>query len=291
MIECYSCHNTYHITRICLSLSSTPPPMRSLRSFSTNPTTKFKPAVAAAANLRRKFPPPKLPPPTPSARAPREGPNALTMGFGGAKPSYSSPSAGPSSSSSGKSGGKGKTREDKDQVELSESADLFTRVVHVGRVSRMTGTGRKTQYRALVIIGNGRGTGGFGVGKGANSKEALASAIKEGEKDLVNIDISPWGSLYHDVEGYCNSTKFIVKSIPSHKIYSTGGRLSQAIMCCMGISLYSCTIIGRRNPFSIVNAAFDALGHHRTPREVAELRGRKLVDLGNPTRYEAKNIF
>jgi small subunit ribosomal protein S5 len=139
-------------------------------------------------------------------------------------------------------------------------------------------------------MGNGNGAVGFGVGKGLNPRSALASAVREGEKDLVIVDIAPWGSLYHDVQGYCNNTKVIIRAVPSHKWYATAGKMTRAIMDCAGISMYSCRILGRRNPFSVVNAAFDALGHHKTPKEIALKRGRKLVDPANPRLFESETI-
>jgi small subunit ribosomal protein S5 len=176
------------------------------------------------------------------------------------------------------------------ETTLAESTGLFTKVVTIGRVSRMTGQGRKQQFRALVVLGNGKGAAGFGVGKGLNPRSALTSAIREGEKDLVFVDVAPWGALYHDIEGKRNNTRVVIKAIEPNKWYATGGRLMKAIMDCVGISSYSCVVIGRRNPFTIVNAAFDALGKHQTPKEVAMKRGRKLVETANTEVFASDSL-
>ena len=261
------------------------PAARPLSPFSmqiSNFSTTFKPAARAAAKLKERLGPQPSPLQEPTAAAPREGPGALTRGFGGPR---TSPGAGRGGASKGAAPRKATGSRSKDLVKkttLSESTGLITRVVHIGRVSRMTGQGRKTQFRALVVMGNGRGAVGFGVGKGLNPRTALVSAVREGEKDLVVIDVAPWGSLYHDLQGKCNNTRVMIRAVPAHKWYATAGKLMKSIMECAGISTYSCKILGRRNPFSIVNAAFDALGKHQTPKEIAYKRGRKLVDKANP---------
>jgi len=272
-----------------VSLVSSPFQQQSVRTFRDN--TKFRPAVNALQRQRENLTTPFTPLEKPSSAAPREGPGALTQGFGGARPSgggrfgQNSRNAGPKRTAM--------TSRSKDLVKettLSESTGIFTRVISIGRVSRMTGQGRKMQFRALVVMGNGKGAAGFGVGKGLNPRSALVSAVREGEKDLVFVDVAPWGGLYHDVEGHCNNTKVVIKAIDSNKWYATAGRLMRCIMECTGITSYSCVIIGRRNPFSIVNAAFDALGQHKTPKEIAKKRGRKLIDKSNPDYFEKETV-
>jgi small subunit ribosomal protein S5 len=173
--------------------------------------------------------------------------------------------------------------DEEDVVTLSDSARLYSRVISVGRVARMTKQGRKVQVRALVIVGNGNGCAGYGIGKGQSTKEALERALLEGEKDLVQVDLTPWGSLYHDVQGKCNSVKVIIKAIPCHRVYASGGRFMGPIMQCLGLSRYSAAAIGRsKNPYTIIQAVFDALGYHTTPQDVAFRKQRILLDRANP---------
>lgn len=186
------------------------------------------------------------------------------------------------SSSSAFSEGGEEMKKKKSLPTITTSAKLITRIVSTGRTSRMTSQGRKSQMRALIIIGNGNGVGGFGVGKGDTVRDALLSAIKEGEKDMVAIDVSPWGSLYHDVVGKCNNTRVLIRSVPPSHFVSRAGPVVAAVCDVMGISSYTGKIIGRKNPYTVVNAAFRALGRHETPMEVARRRGRKIVDVNQP---------
>lgn len=283
------------------------------------PYTTFGPAKSALDKEQRRLP--QLNPAPPTHRAAREG-SVLVMGFGGAqpvrtnaKPSYqvsakddfklgggsakmnpeapgfnstgvinrpTSPNGGSPNAPLKKKRAGGGFRSISEATRLEHSAKIYSRVINVGRVARMTSTGRKFQVRALIIMGNCDGAGGFGVGKGKTNAEALEDAYRQAEKDLVHVDRSPWGSLYHDVQGRYNDSKCIIRAISHNKLYYTAGHLTRAIMICFGLSRFSCILIGRRNPYTVVNAVFDALGKHQTPNQVAWRRNRLLLDKANP---------
>jgi small subunit ribosomal protein S5 len=153
----------------------------------------------------------------------------------------------------------------------------------------MTRQGRRTQFRALVVMGNGYGAAGFGVGKGPRPRQALLDAQKNCVKDIVIMKISPWGGLYHDVLGQHNNTKVMMRATkPLHGV--TAGRVVAAICDCFGISNVTTKVIGRRNPFTVVNATFNALGQHETPLDVAFRRGRKFSDSSSPNQHVLSGV-
>ena len=78
--------------------------------------------------------------------------------------------------------------------------------------TQQTAAGKIGSYRALVVCGNRMGAAGFGVGRGDEVKDALTNALRKAEKDLVPVDFSPDGSLYHDVVGQHNNIKVLLRA-------------------------------------------------------------------------------
>ena len=161
-----------------------------------------------------------------------------------------------------------------------------SRVINVSRVSRMTRQGRKFQFRALVVMGSGNGSAGLGVGKGLTTRAALRDAKREAMREVVVLSLAPWGGLYHDVMGKCNNTKVLFKSgrprpNAPHGRLLRAGPVVQAVCDCFGISTGTTKVIGRRNPYTVVQAVFRGLGKHRSPEELAEEAGRRVLNLGD----------
>mmetsp|Transcript_7936 Transcript_7936/g.10065 ORF Transcript_7936/g.10065 Transcript_7936/m.10065 type:complete len:253 (-) Transcript_7936:526-1284(-) len=157
---------------------------------------------------------------------------------------------------------------------------IVSRVISVGKVSNQTAAGKVGSYRALVVCGNRMGAGGFGVGRGDEVKQALNDALRKAERDLVPVDFSPEGSLYHDVVGKHNNIKVLMRSSGNHPRGIKAGKIVRCVLECIGIRHCTSKILTKgKNPYSIVQAVFNALGKHHHPDEFALSRGRKIVRL------------
>jgi len=141
--------------------------------------------------------------------------------------------------------------------------------------------GRKTQFRALVVMGNGRGAAGFGVGKGNRPRTALVDAQKNCVKDIVVMRLTSFGSLFHETVGEYNNTKVMIRQAPE-KSGVKAGHVVSAVCDCLGIRNVASKVIGRKNPFTVMNATFAALGLQETPAAKAYRLGRKFVDASRP---------
>ena len=135
--------------------------------------------------------------------------------------------------------------------------------------------GRRFRYRSLVVMCNGLGAAGFGVGKGQRPRMALLDARRSCVKDIVMTSLTRDRGLFHDVMGECNNTKVVIRTAkPGSGL--TAGRIVAAVLDCFGIRHATAKVIGRRNPFTVVNATFNALGKHESTAQLATRRGQRV---------------
>lgn len=162
------------------------------------------------------------------------------------------------------------------------------KVVTVQRVSNMRKTGRVSSVRALVVSGNGRASG-FGTGKAVgDARLAIARAVNNSLKDWVPMNFTPEGGLYHDVKGHFNGTDVLLRATPPQGGV-VGQRIVQGISGVSGLKHCTTKVSGNTNPFSVVNAIYNALGYHQTPEEVAAVTGERLVVVNPYARWRRSN--
>lgn len=137
---------------------------------------------------------------------------------------------------------------------------------------------RIASHRALIVIGNLRGTAGFGTGKGSTPALAVEAAFRASLKNLTHIDLYENKALAHDCYGKHNSCiAKIVATAPSRMVIASP--FADAILTSFGIGSASVKLLGRRNPYSMVHAMFNALGKHENIDEFAKRRGKRYLTL------------
>lgn len=137
---------------------------------------------------------------------------------------------------------------------------------------------RIASNRALVVIGNMRGTAGFGSGKGKTAALAVEAAFRAALKNLVHIDLYENTGLAHDCFGKHNSCKAYVRATPPSRL-PIASPFAEAVLNAFGIGSASVKLVGRRNPYSMVNALFNALSKHENIDEYAKRRGKRYLTL------------
>lgn len=137
---------------------------------------------------------------------------------------------------------------------------------------------RVMSFRALVCVGNLRGAAGFGTAKGKNAPEAISAAFRDALRNLLYIDLFDNFGLAHDVQGKHNSCHAIIRATPQARLM-VASPFAGAILKRFGISSASCKLIGRRNPYSMVRAMFNALEKHENIDEFAKARGQRYLTL------------
>jgi small subunit ribosomal protein S5 len=161
--------------------------------------------------------------------------------------------------------------------------ELKDTVVAISRVTKVVKGGKNLSFSALVIVGDGRGVVGFGIGKAKEVPSAIKKAIEAAKKALIRVPMAGT-SIPHPVLGRFGAGSVLLKPAPEGTGIIAGGAV-RAVVESAGISNVLTKSLGSANAHNVVRATFTALGLLRDPAAVARLRGKELEDLvGAPGR-------
>ncbi len=162
--------------------------------------------------------------------------------------------------------------------EEREESELIERLVGINRVAKVVKGGRRFGFAALVVVGDGRGRVGFGSSKAREVPDAIKKATEQAKRHMIRVPLREARTLHHDVHGHDGAGRVFLRSaVPGTGIIA-GGPL-RAIFEALGIQDVVAKVQGSNNPYSMVNATFDALKHMQSPRQVAARRGKKVSDI------------
>ena len=145
--------------------------------------------------------------------------------------------------------------------------DLQEKVVHIGRVSKTVKGGRIYKFAALVVVGDGNGTIGFGIGKG----------IEDAKKNMVKVSLKGT-TIPHEIIGKFGAGEVLMKPAPQGTGVIAGGAV-RAVLEVAGISDIRTKCLRSNNPCNVVTATFEGLKALRTVEEVAEVRGKSAKEI------------
>ena len=155
--------------------------------------------------------------------------------------------------------------------EKVEESPYESRLVSVGRITKVVKGGRRMRFNALVVIGDGKGLVGFGTGKAHEVPDAIKKATKDAEKNLIKVPLYNT-TLPHEVKGHYGSGYVLLKpAVPGTGI-SAGGPV-RAVMELAGVEDVLSKCLGSNTPVNVVRATFDGLKQLRNVEQVAEMRG------------------
>ena len=160
---------------------------------------------------------------------------------------------------------------DPSQMELKDT------VVSIGRVTKVVKGGKNMSFSALVVIGDGAGVVGFGIGKAKEVPSAIKKAIEAAKKQLIRVPMAGT-SIPHPVLGQFGAGSVLLKPAPDGKGIIAGGAV-RAVVEAAGIHNVLTKSLGSPNAHNVVRATFDALTRLRNPADVARLRGKDLEEL------------
>jgi small subunit ribosomal protein S5 len=166
-----------------------------------------------------------------------------------------------------------RTREkiDASQLEIKDT------VVSINRVTKVVKGGKNLSFSALVVVGDGHGVVGYGVGKAKEVPSAIKKGIEAAKKNLIRVPLRGT-TIPHPVVGDFGSGKVLLKPAPDGTGIIAGGAV-RAVVESAGVMNVLTKSLGSANAHNVVRAAFTALQMLRDPSRVARLRGKDLEDL------------
>jgi small subunit ribosomal protein S5 len=157
--------------------------------------------------------------------------------------------------------------------------ELVDRLVGVQRVTKVTKGGRAFGFSAIVVVGDGNGVVGHGLGKSKDVSSAIAKAVEDAKKNLVRIPILE-GTLPHEQKGKFGGAKVFIKPASPGTGVIAGGAV-RAVLESVGIQDVLSKSQGSSNPHNAVKATFDALLQLRSAVAIAKQRGISLEKVFN----------
>ena len=157
--------------------------------------------------------------------------------------------------------------------------ELVDKLVGVQRVTKVTKGGRAFGFSAIVVVGDGSGVVGHGLGKSKDVSSAIAKAVEDAKKNLVRIPILD-GTLPHEQKGKFGGAKVFLKPA-SHGTGVIAGGAVRSVLESVGIKDVLSKSQGSSNPHNVVKATFDALLQLRSASTIAKQRGISLEKVFN----------
>jgi small subunit ribosomal protein S5 len=166
-----------------------------------------------------------------------------------------------------------RTREKIDPSQL----DLKDTVVSINRVTKVVKGGKNLSFSALVVVGDGHGVVGFGVGKAKEVPSAIKKGIEAAKKSLIKVPLQGT-SIPHAVLGKFGSGSVLLKPAPDGTGIIAGGAV-RAVVESAGLHNVLTKSLGSANPHNVVRATFAALLDVKDPVMVGRLRGKDLAEI------------
>lgn len=156
------------------------------------------------------------------------------------------------------------------KVKVSE-LDIKDKLVHVGRTAKVVKGGRRFNFSAIVVVGDGNGHIGYGLGKAGEVVDAVAKATEAAKKNIVRVQLQDT-SIPHEVVGRFGAAKVLIKPATAGTGVIAGGGV-RAVLELAGIQDVLTKSLGSSNAHNTVKATFQALMQLEDARAVAERRG------------------
>jgi small subunit ribosomal protein S5 len=157
------------------------------------------------------------------------------------------------------------------------SIELEERVVAINRVSKTVKGGRIFKFSALVVVGDGNGLVGFGIGKSGEVPDAIRKGIEDAKKNVIRVALRGT-TIPHEITGKFGAGEVILLPAPKGTGVIAGGPV-RAVVETVGIKEIRTKAIRSNNPCNVVRATINGLSQLRTADEVAAIRGKSVKEI------------
>lgn len=159
----------------------------------------------------------------------------------------------------------------------ASTVEMQERVVAINRVSKTVKGGRIMKFSALVVVGDGNGTVGFGIGKAAEVPDAIRKGIEDAKKNLTKVSLRGT-TIPHEITGEFGAGRVILKpAAPGTGVIA--GNAVRAVVESAGIKDIRTKTLRSKNPCNVVRATMEGLTQLRTAEEVAAIRGKTAKEI------------
>ena len=156
--------------------------------------------------------------------------------------------------------------------------ELVEKVVSIKRVTKVVKGGRNFRFTALVVVGDGNGHVGAGLGKATEIPEAIRKGKEDAMKKMISVSLDENSSVTHDVIGKFGSASVLLKRAPEGTGIIAGGPV-RSVVELAGIKNIRTKSLGSNNKTNVVLATIEGLTKLKTPEEVAKNRGKSVEDV------------
>jgi small subunit ribosomal protein S5 len=163
------------------------------------------------------------------------------------------------------------------EVQSQKNEEFVEKLVAVNRVSKVVKGGRQFGFTALTVVGDGKGSVGFGYGKARELPQAIQKSMQSAKKSMKSIYINK-STIYYGIKGRHGASKVYMQPAPDGTGIIAGGAM-RAVFECVGVSNVTAKSFGSSNPINIVRATMNALQEIKSPEVMAKKRGKKISEI------------